>query len=144
MTTSETDQTQIEAPDAESQSQNLIPKFEAHLLTIYLDARELLIKKDYECSLKKYNKYTSDYATFAGSTITDPQELARFKSAQQKKLAIVYTNLSVCYRNTGNASLAVELAAKGGACDPDYLKSYFRKAEALRDLKQYKLALTEC
>jgi hypothetical protein len=144
MTTSETDQTPIEASDAAPQSENLIPKFETHLQAIYADARELLIKKDYEGSLTKYNKYTSDYSTFAGSTLPDPQELARFKSGQQKKLAIVYTNLSVCYRNTGNANLAVELAAKGGACDPDYLKSYFRKAEALRDLKQYKLALTEC
>jgi tetratricopeptide (TPR) repeat protein len=144
MTTSETDQTPLHPSDAGPHSQDLIPKFETHLQTIYLEARELLIKKDYEGSLTKYNKYTSDYSQFAGSTLPNPQELARFKSAQQKKLAIVYTNLSVCHRNTGNASLAVELATKAGTCDTDYLKSYFRKAEALRDLKQYKLALTEC
>jgi hypothetical protein len=144
MTTSETDQTLTSAPPTDSQSENLIPKFEAHLQTIYLEARELLIKKDYEGSVTKYNKYTSDYSQFSLSTIPDPVELARFKSAQEKKLAIVYTNLSVCHRNTGNANLAVELATKAGTFDTDYLKSYFRKAEALRDLKQYKLALTEC
>ena len=106
------------------------------LQTHYNNGRESLLKKDYKEAIKHYNMY------IVQAKLVENDE--SIKTELFKKISIVYTNLSSCFRNVLDIKQAIETADYAMKYDPDYLKAYFRKAEAHRDEKNYKQAIMVC
>jgi tetratricopeptide (TPR) repeat protein len=51
--------------------------------------------------------------------------------------AILRANRSMCYLSINNAALALEDASEAGKLDPTYIKSFYRKAAALKALGRF-------